>query len=204
MKYLYTLLLLTISITAYTQNNEEAKSFEYKLEEFRFSLYEELDKVADENIMNFQFDEKDSLVLMINDFCSKYSKEIIEYRGFLLNKYSDRSMPDLDNYNKVDINSELMIQTIKGNIPLTDLMLINPFVLMDLFKNMYASRKSVQDLAKDNIKSQIAMPLISAKKINSTQWEIMENSYSKIHKFTYDVEKGEMLSFEVFERKKKE
>ena len=207
MKKTLSIFFITILITtlSFGQENNNISKFEQKLKLFRFSLHKELDKLDDDTILKFSFNKKDSIAIVINDFIQKNNSEILEYKKHLLSSHVSTPFVSInfENYSKVPMNTLQLISKINVvDMPLMNLLHISPFEETQFYKTMYfTGEKSSLSLARYNAKKSITSYLIQTKKINSTQWEIIDNSYDIICKFIYDVKKGKVISFEVFERK---
>ncbi len=208
---LYSLILVSITSYGQTINNKEITLFEQKLEKFYFNLYKELDNINDkERIYKKLLTNEDSVILAINDFYSKQKKEIIKYRLFLLEKFSNRSIPNLEKYKKntengitimkIKVAEKNFFKTLVNETPILKLLFINPFEQVDLIKTV-AMGQSIDGLIRYTAKNTIGKPLFSTEKINSSQWKIVSNSYNEIFICTYDYIKGEILNFEIFELK---
>ncbi|PIE50698.1 MAG: hypothetical protein CSA38_01650 [Flavobacteriales bacterium] len=195
--------ILSFAISfCYGQGNK----FERKLNKVRFSLNKVLEQYNDEKIIRMDYTENDSIILKINTFISENEKEIKKYRQYILKKYTSNSdvLFDIKKYNKVNLGKlkELKAFNIKNKIPLYRLLSINPFQEIEVYKDIFfTQKKSTQELAIQNVKYFITKSLIQTKKINKNRWQIIENTYDFIWKYTYDLEKGRITDFEVFERK---
>lgn len=203
--------LLFFTLTGYAQKSiktEQVRQFEQDLAYFRYNLNKELDKIDIEKIRQVQFDKKDHIVILIDEFYDTHKEEISAYRKFLLSEKSQiQFKTDWKEYTKIT-NKEFdnQISYVKEHnnlVPLANLMFINPFDHADFYKNLYLStQKSMEEIATYSIRKTIAAPIISTKKINSELWEIIDNSYNQVYKYTYNVAKEDIVKFEVYERNK--
>ncbi|MFL0093757.1 hypothetical protein [Tenacibaculum maritimum] len=181
--------------------------FEKKMDKFRFSLNKELEKYDNEKIYNLKFDKNDSMIIMIDSFVSKNEKEIKIYRENILKKYENN--PDFkfntEKYIKVDldkINDSLDELNLSKDVPLSKLLWIDPIVKISSFKTIYfLQEKEVEELAVFNAKISITSSQIKTRKINKSQWEIIDNSYDVVSKFIYDLNQGKVMNIEIFEKK---
>ncbi|CAA0143845.1 Probable lipoprotein precursor [Tenacibaculum maritimum] len=195
--------LLFATLYGCGQNN----GFEKKMDKFRFSLNKELEKYDNEKIYNLKFDKNDSMIIMIDSFVSKNEKEIKIYRENILKKYENN--PDFkfntEKYIKVDldkINDSLDELNLSKDVPLSKLLWIDPIVKISSFKTIYfLQEKEVEELAVFNAKISITSSQIKTRKINKSQWEIIDNSYDVVSKFIYDLNQGKVMNIEIFEKK---
>ncbi len=181
--------------------------FEDRLQAFRFSLNEVLETYDDRVITNLNFNNNDSVILMIDAFVSENKQEIKKYRESILKEYANKSdvLFDIEKYEQADLknlNEFLSDYDFSASVPLYQLMSINPLQAVETYRNMYLSRqKQVSDIVLFNAKRNIASSLIKTQKVGKNKWEIIENSYSIIGKYTYNLNKGSITHFEIFERK---
>ena len=185
------------------QKNE----FERELSRFRFSLNKQLGKYEDKKVYNLDFNNKDSIILLIDNFTSKNKNNIKEYRKNILEKYENNVdfKFDVSKYEKIDfkdISDNLNNFDLGKNVPLSKLLWINPIIEISTYKIIYFSRKEgAVKLAVFNAKINITSSLIKTRKMNNHQWEIIDNSYDIVSKFVYDLSKGKVIKFEIFKRK---
>ncbi|MFL0067708.1 hypothetical protein V2605_03165, partial [Tenacibaculum maritimum] len=145
--------------------------------------------------------------IMIDSFVSKNEKEIKIYRENILKKYENN--PDFkfntEKYIKVDldkINDSLDELNLSKDVPLSKLLWIDPIVKISSFKTIYfLQEKKVEELAVFNAKISITSSQIKTRKINKSQWEIIDNSYDVVSKFIYDLNQGKVMNIEIFEKK---
>lgn len=188
-----------------SQKNE----FEKELNQFRFSLNSELEKYDDEKIYKFNFDKNDSVTLLIDDFFAKNKHKIKLYKEAVLEKHQNNAdfTLDISNYEKVDvseINHGLKSLDLSKNMPLSNLLWVNPLSEVAALKNVYFSReKGVANFAVFNAKNSITSSLIKTQKIGDEQWQIIDNSYDIVGKFIYDLNQGRVIKMEILERKVK-
>ncbi|MFL0141425.1 hypothetical protein, partial [Tenacibaculum maritimum] len=158
-------------------------------------------------IYNLKFDKNDSMIIMIDSFVSKNEKEIKIYRENILKKYENN--PDFkfntEKYIKVDldkINDSLDELNLSKDVPLSKLLWIDPIAKISSFKTIYfLQEKEVEELAVFNAKISITSSQIKTRKINKSQWEIIDNSYDVVSKFIYDLNQGKVMNIEIFEKK---
>ena len=210
-KYLilcYLFLFISLVVSAQHINEKKATLFKEEVDSFRYKLYKDLDKISDENLINYTFENADSLIASIDNCCSSHEKEIINYRLSRLKQFSGRQTPDLKNYKeKTDINTELIHKNkeLQAYMPFTKLLFIDPFQHIRFFNNYFiASNSSVKEVTVYNIRNMIASPFISMQRIFSTEWEITLNTYHQIIQFRYEYKKGEIIDIKVYELKGQE
>lgn len=208
MKFYSKTILIFLSLTlqfAYAQEKNKITDFEQKLNVFRFSLNKELDKVSDDKITDFSFNSNDSITIVVDDFLTKNQKEIEAYRTYLLEQYMAYPSVDFDLYTPLETNATEIIHSLNTvSNSLFKLVNINPINEVDLCKTLYFSKeKKVSELAKHKLRESITSHLIKTRKIDSNQWEIIENSYNMVGKYIYDIKKGKVIDFQLFERKEK-
>ncbi len=205
MRKILNIILFSILSIVYCYGQET--KFEDRLQAFRFSLNEVLETYDDRIITNLNFNSNDSVILMIDEFVSENKQEIKKYRESILKEYANKSdvLFDIEKYEQVDLkdlNEFLSDSDFSASVPLYQLMSINPLQEVETYRNMYFSRqKQVSDIVLFNAKRSIASSLIKTQKVGKNKWEIIENSYSIIGKYTYDLNKGSITHFEIFERK---
>ena len=205
MKKINTLIIIFI-FTIFSSYGQENK-FERELNRFRFNLNEQLGKYEDEKIYNLNFNNKDSIILLIDDFTSKNKRKIRAYRENILKKYENNAdfKFDTSKYEKVDfsdINDNLNNFDLGKNVPLSKLLWINPISEISSFKTIYFSqKKGTVKLAGFNVKTRITSSLIKTQRMSNYKWEIIDNSYDIVSKFVYDLNEGRVTKVEIFERK---
>ncbi|MFL0138403.1 hypothetical protein V2647_03215, partial [Tenacibaculum maritimum] len=110
-----------------------------------------------------------------------------------------------EKYIKVDldkINDSLDELNLSKDVPLSKLLWIDPIVKISSFKTIYfLQEKEVEELAVFNAKISITSSQIKTRKINKSQWEIIDNSYDVVSKFIYDLNQGKVMNIEIFEKK---
>lgn len=204
MKRIFTIvmLLLTVLFTVSSQEN----LFEKKLQIFRFSLNQVLEKYDYEKLKYFDLKKTDIIVLKVDSFIENNKTEIKNYKKYILQK--NKNNPDiilnLQKYKKLDVNdiNNQLSEIIQENIPLYRLIYLNPLEEIKIYQNIYFSRyKDIKEFPLYKLKNNITSSLIKTNKIDKNKWEIIENSYDFISKYIYDLEKGTIVKFELFERK---
>ncbi|MFL0111859.1 hypothetical protein V2594_03380, partial [Tenacibaculum maritimum] len=110
-----------------------------------------------------------------------------------------------EKYIKVDldkINDSLDELNLSKDVPLSKLLWIDPIAKISSFKTIYfLQEKEVEELAVFNAKISITSSQIKTRKINKSQWEIIDNSYDVVSKFIYDLNQGKVMNIEIFEKK---
>jgi len=186
----------------------QENTFERTLNKFRFSLHEELEKYEDEKIRNIDFNQNDTIILLINNFVFENKDKIRAYRENILERYENNSDFEFDasKYEKIDaseLNENIKNINLASEIALSKLLWIDPIIETSSLKTIYISRKKgAAKLAAFNARNIITSSLIKTLKINHHQWEIIDNSYDIVSKFIYDLNKGSVIKIEIFERKK--
>ncbi len=198
--------IILILIVSYSYSQESA--FEKKLNLFRFSLNKVLANKDEDKVLKLDFNKNDTIISMINNFIEQNKQEILKYKAYILNKYSNNpdALFEFEKYNKVDVSdiSEHLNQfDFIFMAPIAKLLFINPLSEIEMYENIYFSqKKSTKDLAVYKAKTQLTSSIIKTQKINTDQWEIIKDSYDIISKFIYNLKKGKITYFEVFERQK--
>lgn len=200
---------IIVSIFTIFSGYGQENKFERKLNNFRFSLNNELEKYDDEKIYTLNFNSGDSIMLLIDDFIFKNKNKIKMYRENILEKYKGNPdfKFDISKYEKVDfnnINDYLEGFNLGKNAPLSKLLWISPISETLAYKTIYFSqKKGALKLAVFNAKNSITSSLIKTQKLKNNQWEIIDNSYDIVSKFIYDLNKGKVIKIEIFKRKTK-
>lgn len=200
-------IVIIISLFSFLYSNAQEDSFERELKNFRFSLNMVLEQYEDEKVYKLDFNKKDSLIIYIDNFTAKNKANIKKHREKILASYKDNPdfRFDTTKYKKVDvseINNNLKDFDLKENVPLSQLLWIDPMIEISSLKTIYYSReKGAAELAVYTTKANIATSLIKTRKLGYSQWEIIDNSYAVVGKFIYDLNKGCVVHMELFELK---
>ncbi len=200
------LIIIILLVQTFSWSFGQKNDFEKELNLFRFNLNRLLEKYDDDKILQQEFYEDDTIVLLIDSFLVKNKFKIRNYKENILKKHENYSnvLFDVEKYKKVNVEKTSTINKVfKRNISTYKLLFINPLTETELYKTLYLSRiQGYKEFEIYQMKKGITSSLIQTQKIDKNRWEIIDNSYDFIYKFIYDLEKEEIIHSEVLERKK--
>lgn len=206
-------------LTSKVLASDKITSFEEKLNQFRFSLNNDLIIGRDGFKMRdgFNFDKKHPALIRVKDFLTDNHKEIIAYQENILGQYVNRSdvRQDLNKYSPLNLKLDNFYKEINKKLskaPFYRLLMLDPRqVIQRLRYDIVMTMKvlgtplSETDNAQFFYRRKLPLTgaLIQTKKLDNNQWEITANDYDFIYILTYDVAQAKIIHLEVLERKDK-
>ncbi len=210
---LFIMLFMLSSFTLHSQNNKKHQKFEKKLNEFRYSLYADLENVKDLNKLLDESANSDQILGKIKGFIKENEQKIYDYQQYSLSKYKDEVI-EFDNFKKdtvffgkdgeitePEIVSYSQMIAIYGK-SIGRLITLNPINHAIVIKNIYLSRtSSAMEMGTQSMKDAIASSKIKCTLTDKQKWKIWFDNYSHLYEFEYDLSKNEMKLTGVFCRK---
>ena len=196
--------LISISLTACSQ--QKFTKFEKELNEFRYSLYQDLDTIPFEQIRNMDFSHLAEIQGKTEIFIQQHEKDILQYKTNTLNRYTDIPLPDLKNYKPFFDESDISeINSVFEEYPsslnrMFTLYSIDPLVLFRIYISIFNARMGNQEIAMEAIKDQVAAYSISTRKKDKNTWTVFIDKYRYIFQFTYNIEDNLPFLINVYER----
>lgn len=180
---------------------QQPTAFDIKVDEFRYSLYRELDNVPDSCLLGSDYLRMTQIEMKCKQFLDDNAEEIRGYKESVLRAYENNPIPDLDGYTSqgeefvMDMNEKFRLMSdedfadyLAMILPKSywNLITINPVtrinIYIDMINNLLGG--SIM-LAAEVMRGTIGTPRISAIRSSDGVLHIYVDKYKYIYSFEY-------------------
>lgn len=203
-KFLICALLFLLSISAIAQ--KRLSDFEIKLLNFKYTLYEDLDKIDYQEIRSFDFLEAEKpLRKKVDDFIKQNKKEIVKYQKEILKKYEvfviDTSCFEKDSL-FLDFVEVYNTSAKEIGDRIGEFYKINPLIYINTIKNILISRKySAAEIGRVTMINSIAWPKTATKEIGRNEFLLFFDDYHMAFLFKINVQDMKYEILGIYNRK---
>jgi len=186
--------------------NNGIDTFEKEIAEFRYSLFEDLNKMSYDDLSEFKFGKNDSLLKKIEKFFDRHKDEIYPYQYRVLERYEtfeidfnsfkqDTDYATTDYWDMWNTSREDLIVHLRREMDseVWELFTINPLQYANFLVGLYLPYKySPYELGLYSLQNALAGALTRTEKINNDEWKIFISRYIDLYEFEYNCKSREM------------
>ncbi len=207
------LLVLAVNFESYSQSEKKRQKFENKLNEFRYSLYADLEDTEELNEIFEKNNQSHPLVKKLENFIKENEKEILAYQTYNLSKYKDNFI-DFQSFTKDTVFFGESGKVLKEFLETYDHMMsiygesfgkflsLNPLNGANTVKNVYLSQTlSVSEMGRLSMKDALASPKIKSIEMDNSNWKIWTDHYSRLYEFEFNLASNKIKLVGVYVRK---
>lgn len=171
--------------------------FAARLDEFRYSLYPDLERMPDSLLLSTDFSGYTVLNGKAARFIGDHKEDIAAYQHGILSRYERPDRPSLVGYAQMDIGED-SVQTAQSmrqldsmlSVPMARIYFIDPVDLAHtVISAMNAAEQSPEEFAVGMSRDRIAAPRIVTRR-EGERWVITVDRYTQIWNFLYDPAAG--------------